>query len=217
LIVLALDTCVDACSVALTQDGRVLAAISEPMQRGHQERLAPMVAEAFTAAGLKPTALDRIAVTIGPGSFTGLRVGLSFGKTMALALDVPCVGVGTLEALALSAGPGFVAACLDARRGRVYLQAFADGRAVMAPDILDIDVAAARIAELWSGGPALIAGSGAPLVAGVLPSARPDTDRVPDPVVIARLAATRDANVPPRPLYLRAPDAKLPGGKDLGE
>jgi tRNA threonylcarbamoyladenosine biosynthesis protein TsaB len=217
LIILALDTCVDACSVALAQDGRALAAISEPMQRGHQERLAPMVAEAFAAAGLKPDALDRIGVTIGPGSFTGLRVGLAFAKGMALALDRPCVGIGTLEALALSAGPGFVAACLDARRGRVYLQAFADGRAVMAPDILDIDVAAARIAELWSGGPALVAGSGAPLIAGVLPSARTDTDRAPDPLVIARLAAKRDTSVPPRPLYLRAPDAKLPGGKDLGE
>jgi tRNA threonylcarbamoyladenosine biosynthesis protein TsaB len=217
LIILALDTCVDACSVALVADSRTLAAISEPMQRGHQERLAPMVAEAFATAGLRPDALDRIAVTIGPGSFTGLRVGLAFAKAMALALGRPCVGIGTLEALALSAGPGFVAACLDARRGRVYLQAFANGRAVMAPDILDIDVAAARIAELWSGGPALIAGSGAPLVAGVLPSARTDTDRVPDPVVIARLAAKRDTSVPPRPLYLRAPDAKLPGGKDLGE
>jgi len=217
MIILALDTCMDACSVALTEDGRALAAISEPMQRGHQERLAPMVAEVFAAAGLKPTALDRIAVTIGPGSFTGLRVGLAFAKTMALALDRPCVGIGTLEALALSAGPGFVAACLDARRGRVYLQAFADGRAVMAPDILDIEVAAARIAELWSGGPARIAGSGAELVAGVLPGASVDVSVVPNPVVIAHLAATRDATVPPRPLYLRAPDAKLPGGKDLGE
>jgi tRNA threonylcarbamoyladenosine biosynthesis protein TsaB len=88
---------------------------------------------------------------------------------------------------------------------------------VRAPDILDIDVAAARIAELWSGGPALVAGSGAPLVAGVLPRARTDTDRVPDPVFIARLAEGRDVTVPPRPLYLRAPDAKLPGGKDPGE
>jgi len=217
LIILALDTCVDACSVALVQDGRTLAAISEPMHRGHQERLAPMVAEAFATASLKPGALDRVAVTIGPGSFTGLRVGVAFAKAMALALDIPCVGIGTLEALALSAGPGFVAACLDARRGRVYLQAFADGRAVMAPDILDIDVAAARIAELWSGGHALLAGSGAPVVAGVLPHARVDPDRVPDPVVIARLAESRDAAVPPRPLYLRAPDAKLPGGKALGE
>ena len=212
MIILALDTCMDACSVALTEDGHALAAISEPMQRGHQERLAPMVAEVFAAAGLKPTALDRIAVTIGPGSFTGLRVGLAFAKTMALALDRPCVGIGTLEALALSAGPGFVAACLDARRGRVYLQAFADGRAVMAPDILDI-VPLLERAEFS----ARIAGSGAELVAGVLPGASVDVSVVPNPVVIAHLAATRDATVPPRPLYLRAPDAKLPGGKDLGE
>jgi tRNA threonylcarbamoyladenosine biosynthesis protein TsaB len=216
LIILALDTCVDACSVALWSDGETLAAMSEPMARGHQERLAPMAAEALSAAGLKPTALDRIAVTTGPGSFTGLRVGLAFAKGLALALDRPCIGVGTLEALALSQDTAFVATCLDARRGRVYLQAFADGRAVMAPDILDIDVAAARLAELWTGGPARIVGSGAPLVAGVLASASIDAAAVPDPAILARLASARTPGPMPRPLYLRAPDAKLPGGLSPG-
>ena len=212
MIILALDTCVDACSVALWADGETLAALSEPMSRGHQERLAPMVAEALAAAGLKPMALDRIAVTTGPGSFTGLRVGLAFAKGLALALDRPCIGVGTLQALALGQNEAFTAACLDARRGRVYLQAFADGRAVMAPDILDVDVAAARLAELWTGGPARIVGSGAPLVSGVLAGAAMDAAAVPDPVVLARLASTRPPGAMPRPLYLRAPDAQLPGG-----
>ena len=212
MIILALDTCVDACSVALWSDGQTLASLNEPMARGHQERLAPMVAEALAAAGLKPAALDRIAVTTGPGSFTGLRVGLAFAKGMALALDRPCIGVGTLEALALGQDAAFVAACLDARRGRVYLQAFVDGRAVMAPDILDIDEAAARLAELWTGGPARIVGSGAPLVSGVLASASIDAAAVPEPAVLARLASARTPGPMPRPLYLRAPDAKLPGG-----
>ncbi len=212
MIILALDTCVDACSVALWADGEVLTALSEPMARGHQERLAPMVAETLAAAGLKPTALGRIAVTTGPGSFTGLRVGLAFAKGLALALGRPCIGVGTLEALALGQHAAFVAACLDARRGRVYLQAFADGRAVMAPDILDIDVAAARLAELWSGGPAAIVGSGAPLVSDVLTHATIDAAAAPDPAVLARLASARTPGPMPRPLYLRAPDAKLPGG-----
>jgi tRNA threonylcarbamoyladenosine biosynthesis protein TsaB len=207
MIILAIDTCVDACSAAIWADGKSLAVLSEPMSRGHQERLAPMVAEALDAAQIKPAALDRIAVTVGPGSFTGLRVGLAFARSFALALARPCIGVGTLEALAAGAGVGFVAACLDARRERVYLQAFIDGRAVMAPDQLDLAAAGARLAELWRGGPARLVGSGAPLIAGVLPGAQIDAGAVPDPLVIARLAATRAPGAPPRPLYLRAPDA----------
>ncbi len=210
--ILALDTCLDACSAALWEDGAGLAGLSEPMQRGHQERLAPMVAEVMAATAF--TDLDRIAVTVGPGSFTGLRVGLAFAKGLALALDKPCIGVGVLEALAMGSGPaGFVAACLDARRGQVYLQVFADGRAIMAPDVLPLEIAAARLAELWSGGPATLTGSGAPLLAGVLAKARIETPRSPDPAVVALIAARARAPFPPpRPLYLRAPDAKLPGG-----
>jgi tRNA threonylcarbamoyladenosine biosynthesis protein TsaB len=211
LNILALDTCVDACSVAVWADDRALASISEPMHRGHQERLAPMAAEALAAAGLAPGQLDRIAVTVGPGSFTGLRVGLAFAKGLALALDRPCVGIGALEALARGAGDGFVVACLDARRGRVFVQAFADGRPVMAPDVLDVEIAAARIAELWTGGPARLLGSGAPLIAAVLPAASVEPLAIPDPAVIAHLAAGRDAGAAPRPLYLRAPDAKVAG------
>lgn len=208
--ILALDTCVDACSVAVWTDGHARAAISEPMTRGHQERLAAMAAEALAQAAMAPADLDRIAVTVGPGSFTGLRVGLAFAKGLALALDRPCIGVGTLEAMAHGQA-GFVAAALDARRGRVYLQAFADGRPVMAPDALEVEVAAARLAELWRGGPAQLIGSGAPLLAEVLPSAEIVADAAPDPAHIAEIAAARTPGAPPRPLYLRAPDAKIPG------
>jgi tRNA threonylcarbamoyladenosine biosynthesis protein TsaB len=206
--ILALDTCLSACQAAVWEDGRTLASVSEPMARGHQERLAPMIAEAVAAAGLAFAALDRIGVTVGPGSFTGLRVGLAFAKGLALALDAPCVGVGALEALA-EAGPGLCVACIDARRGQVYLQAFADGRAVMAPDVLAVEIAAARLAELWSGGPVVLSGSGAPLLAGVLPAARIEADALPDPLKIAKIAAAaRPPFAPPRPLYLRAPDAR---------
>jgi tRNA threonylcarbamoyladenosine biosynthesis protein TsaB len=220
--VLALDTCLDACSVAVCEDGSAIAALSEPMSRGHQERLAPMAAEVMARAGLTFDALGLIAVTVGPGSFTGLRVGLAFAKGLALALGLPCVGVGSLEALATSetgneADGGFIVAAVDARRGQVYLQAFIDGRAAMAPDALAPEIAAARLAELWPGGPAILVGSGAGLVATVLPGARISDLLAPDPAAVARAALRlKSPYPPPRPLYLRAPDARLPGGALLG-
>ena len=216
MIVLGLDTALAACSVAVTRDGEVLTAASEPMLRGHQERLAPMAQEVMAAAGIPFAALDRVGVTVGPGSFTGLRVGLAFAKGLGLALGRPCVGVGTLEALAASEpGPGLTAAAIDARRHQVYLQAFESGAAVMAPDALPVDTAAARLAEVWRGGPLRLVGPGAVLLAGIAPEAVVIERVAPDPVAVCTLAAGR--TTPARPLYLRAPDAKLPGGRDLAE
>ncbi len=216
MIILGLDTALAACSVAVTRDGRVLAAASEPMLRGHQERLAPMAQAVMAEAGLAFAELDRIGVTVGPGSFTGLRVGLAFAKGLGLALGKPCVGVGTLEALAASEpGPGLTAAVIDAKRNQLYLQAFESGAAVMAPDALPVETAAARLAELWRGGPLRLVGPGAALLAGIAPDAVVIERAAPDPAALCALVAGR--TTPARPLYLRAPDAKLPGGRDLVE
>ena len=218
MIVLALDTAAGACSAAVTRDGAVLAARSEPMTRGHQERLAPLVREAMAEAGVAFPELDRIGVTVGPGSFTGLRVGLAFAKGLGLALGKPCLGVGTLEALAASdPGPGLTAAVIDAKRDQVYLQAFESGVAVMAPDALPVETAAARLAELWRGGPLRLIGPGAALLAMAAPGAEVVERSAPDPVAICALVARKPASAGARPLYLRAPDAKLPGGRDLVE
>ena len=212
-MILAIDTCLFACSAAVVRDGAVLAARVEPMSRGHQERLAPLVAEVMAeAGGVGFDQLDRIAVTVGPGSFTGLRVGLAFAKGLSAALAIPAVGVGSLEALA-QPHKGRVFAVLDAKRGQVYLQAFADGAAVSAPDALPIETAAARVAEL---APDILVGTGAALLAQMRPSAQAIAVDHADPAAIAALGASRSP-VPPRPLYLRAPDAKLPGGKSLSE
>ena len=119
MIILALDTCLSACSTALLRDDVVLARRVEVMARGHQERLAGLVAETLAEAGLAFRDLNRIAVTVGPGSFTGLRVGLAFAKGLGSALGLPVIGIGTLEAMAaaLKARPGLVAVALEAMPG----------------------------------------------------------------------------------------------------
>jgi tRNA threonylcarbamoyladenosine biosynthesis protein TsaB len=209
MIVLGLDTCLTACAVAVRDGERVLAHESEVMARGHQERLAPMAARVMAQAGLTFADLRRIGVTVGPGSFTGLRVGLAFAKGLSAALDIPLVGVGTLEALAAEAD-GLVFAAVDARRDQVYIQGFEDGRALMAPDAVDVGTAAARLAEIAGDRPLTLVGSGAPLLAGFAPQARVLTPQGADARTVARLAAAVRAPTPARPLYLRAPDARLP-------
>lgn len=208
--ILALDTCLGACSVAVLVDDVPAATIVEAMTRGHQERLGGMVAEAMADALLGFVDLDRIAVTIGPGSFTGLRVGLAFAKGLALASGRPWVGIGTLEAMAASAGgAGVVAACLDAGRGQVYLQVFVDGRAVTDPEVLSRDVVGARLSSVWTTGPLRLVGSGAALLAELAPGAEVIALTAPDPIAVARLASVDQPPLsPPRPLYLRAPDAR---------
>ena len=208
MLILGLDTCLSSCSVAVLDGERVVAWSREVMARGHQERLAPMARQVMAQAGLAFNRLDRIAVTVGPGSFTGLRVGIAFAKGLALALDKPAVGIGTLEALAAEAA-GLVFPAIDARRGQLYLQAFEDGRPLMAPDALSAEVAAARLAELSQGRPFTLVGSGAALLADVAPGAAIIAAEGPDARHVARLAAAR-APGPLKPLYLRAPDAKLP-------
>jgi tRNA threonylcarbamoyladenosine biosynthesis protein TsaB len=208
MIVLGLDTCLASCSVAVLDGERVLGSAREVMARGHQERLAPMAREVMARAGLGFDRLDRIAVTVGPGSFTGLRVGIAFAKGLTLALGRPAVGIGTLEALAADA-QGLVFAAIDARRGQLYLQAFEDGRALTAPDALTAEVAAARLAELSQGRPVTLVGSGAALLAEAAPGARIIAAEGADARHVAHLAAARPP-APLKPLYLRAPDARLP-------
>jgi tRNA threonylcarbamoyladenosine biosynthesis protein TsaB len=209
MIVLGIDTCLAACSVAASESGRVLAHETEAMARGHQERLAPMAERVMGEAALGFDRIERIGVTVGPGSFTGLRVGLAFAKGLGAALGVPVAGVGLLEALAAEAD-GVVFAAVDARRDQLYLQGFEDGRPLMAPDALEFGTAAARVAEIAAGRPLTLVGSGAPLLAAFAPAARILTPEGADARLVARLAAAQRQPAPARPLYLRAPDARLP-------
>ncbi len=204
MIVLGIDTCLGACSAAVLADGEVLARLSEPMTRGHQERLAPLVREVMAAAGAPFDALERVGVTVGPGSFTGLRVGLAFAKGLGAALAIPVAGIGTLEALAEPV-VGSVVAVIDAKRDQVYLQAFEAGP-LGPPQVLSLEAAYGEVRRLE---PETLVGPGAALVAAAAPGARVVALEAADPAAVARLALRREAA--PRPIYLRAPDARLPG------
>ena len=191
MITLAIDTSLAAVQAAVVEDDAVRAALCEPLARGHQERLAPLVAEAMTAAGVIPADIGKVAVTVGPGSFTGLRVGLAFAKAFALARGVPCVGVGTLEALAAAFPTGKVVALISAPHERAYLQRFGTGAAVSEPRLLSLDEARD------AGGGARPIGPGAALLGG----AEADAIGWPDLAAFARRGALSQA--PPDPIYLR--------------
>jgi len=207
MLVLGLDTCLGACSAALLSDAKVVGVRSEPMTRGHQERLAPMVRDLMREAGTAFDDLDRIGVTIGPGSFTGLRVGLAFAKGLALALDRPCVGVGTLEALAASLViDGLKVVAIDAGRGNLYLQIFERDAPLTAPDILSLDAAGARLVEVCGARDVSLVGPGAALLQPIAPGATLLDIAAPTPQSVARLAVSA-SSAPPLPLYLRPPDA----------
>ncbi len=195
--VLAIDTALNACSVALADGDDVRAVLSEPMQRGHAERLAPMVQEVMARAGAVFDSIDRLVVTTGPGSFTGVRVGLAFARALALALAKPCAGVSTLEALALERGKdGLRGAMITAPSGG-YFALYRDGAPLIAPAMLE---QAALDAALASHPRVLMAASA-----------------VPDIAALARRGATLDpARHPPKPLYLRAPDAKPAAPRTVG-
>jgi tRNA threonylcarbamoyladenosine biosynthesis protein TsaB len=207
LAILVIDTCLAACQVGLFDGGRLIFGLSQPMERGHQERLAPMAAEVMTGAKASFGDLSRIAVTIGPGSFTGLRVGLAFAKGLRLATGAPLVGVGTLAALAAStSSDGLTAGVIDARRGMVYLQAFENGSPLSAPDILPASEASSRL-EVIAPGLWQVVGPGAGLLAD---ADNTDTHELaaPDLLALGDLAALATPTGDVTPLYLRAPDAK---------
>ena len=211
--ILALDTCLAACSVAIWQDGAVLARDWQPMQRGHAEALLPMLENVRTQAGLDYAAFDRLAVSVGPGSFAGVRVGLAAARGICVARSLPLVGVNTLELMAAAMeGDAPIGVALDARNDQVYFQAFTKGIALCPPALLTLAVAAAFVREL--GGALQLVGNGAAMLAmhcaGTVRTSHPDL--LPDAALLAGLAARREACPGDQvaPLYLRAPDAKLP-------
>jgi tRNA threonylcarbamoyladenosine biosynthesis protein TsaB len=215
--VLAIDTALAACSAAVldTATGMIVASESQAMVRGHAEALIALVARVVQQANMTPREVGRVAVTTGPGSFTGLRVGIAAARGIALASGVPAVGISTLSAFAapyLGADENYsVVAAIDARHEHVYLQVFApEGRTLVAPRLAPLGEAVRAASEHN----ACIVGSAAAAVAAALTKtgldpAKVDASGAPDVAWVARLGAVAsEKDSPPKPLYLRAPDAQ---------
>jgi tRNA threonylcarbamoyl adenosine modification protein YeaZ len=207
---LALDTAMAACSAAILDTDRdvILARRWAAMDRGHAEALAPMVEAVLRESGLVPAELNRIGVTAGPGTFTGVRIGLAMARGLGLALSVPVAGLDSLSAIAANAPPDrevFVVA--DARKDEVYAATFeADGSRRSGPEVLSASEAANRL----RGGITVLGTAADRIVAlaGAENCLHPSGLDLPDAAVFARLAAALpEPNGVPQPIYLRTPDA----------
>ncbi len=212
--ILAIDTALEACAAGVIETpDRVVAQESVAMTRGHAEALMPLLARVMDQAAQGFAHLDRIAVTVGPGSFTGLRVGIAAARGIALTSGKPAVGVSTLAALAapyLAAGETRpVVAAIDARHDQIYFEVFGPGgRILVTPRLVPVPDAV-RAAS----GAAIVVGSGAKILAEQWPQGIPvpaiEPRGAPQLASIARLGAAADtAHALPKPLYLRRPDAR---------
>lgn len=212
---LAVDTALGACSVALIEDERILTHRHVFMDRGHAEALVPMVEEAMDDAGATFEELDRLAVTTGPGTFTGQRVGLAFMRGLRVALHLPLIGVTTLAAMAEAAkaetGLARAIALHDARRDEVYVEI----EDVLPPTVLLFDQAVQTLCSLPGNHAIALAGTAASRACDALAKRFVLSDVLqPDALWVALLAMKAQATASaPRPLYLRAPDAKLPAAR----
>lgn len=219
--ILALDSACASCSVALWCDGEVLAHAFEAMQRGQSERLVPMVDDVVARSGLSMAAVDAVATTVGPGAFTGIRIGLSAARGYGLALGKPVIGVTTTRVLAAMAGKTDrqVLALVETKRADIYAELFDAGiNSLAGPQALPVD----QVAAWLDGRPTLLCGDGAarvmqPLIEVGCDVVQADSPNQPDAAVVASLAAVRLAqepastfDLPPAPLYLRPPDVSQP-------
>lgn len=197
--VIAVDCALDACQVAVLR-GDALSVCSEAMRKGHAERIAGMARDAMAQAGLGFEGIDRIAVTVGPGSFAGVRVGLAFARGLAVALEKPCLGFSTLELFARGEGDSGLRAGAIPAPEAVFLGVWQDGGMIHPPARLSLEEARARLPVGCA-----VFGPGAASLG------HESADVVPSVAALARLAAVADpAHRAPDPLYLRPPYANLP-------
>lgn len=217
MLILAIDTALDACAAAVldTDTGKLIARESLAMKRGHAEALMPLIGRVIGTSGIAFASLGRIAVTTGPGSFTGLRVGLSAARGLALAANIPVVGVTTLAAYAAPIvsqnAEHPVVSAIDARHDHVYLQVVSgNGSALVRPRVAPMEEAL----NSWQFGAPCLVGNAASLLAERWPEhavapVSVNMQPAPDIAWVGWLgAAVSPDTAPARPFYLRAPDAK---------
>ena len=216
---LAIDTASSFCAACVWDAGagRELGRAVEEIGKGHAERLMGVIAEALSAGGMTYADLGAIVVSVGPGSFTGIRVGVAAARGLALALKIPALGVTTLSAIAEEARAVYPArriiASIDARRDELYVEDHAPhGSLSFGPAIVNV----ADAGRLLPGLPPVLAGSGSDILAPLDQSGtveRAAGGATADIAVYARLAAAgRVHGSPPKPLYLRGPDARPQDG-----
>jgi len=212
MLTLGVHTAGPACDIALADGELILTATREEMARGQDAKLAGLVKTLFETAGREIGSLDRIGVVVGPGSFTGIRVGTAFARGLALATGATCVGVTSLEAALPAGQQGSAIVLLPAQRRppdiTYWAQKFRSGEATGTPEELSLDA----VLDLLQAHPHMIYGDADALVAAgreiTVHSAQPSAERA------ALLAQCVDANShPPSPTYVRAPDAALPSGQ----
>jgi tRNA threonylcarbamoyladenosine biosynthesis protein TsaB len=224
--ILAFDTCLDACSAAVFSDasGGVIRCAFEPMATGQAERLIPMIAELMSEAGLAYPDIHRIAVTVGPGTFTGTRIAIAAARAMALATDAEVVSATSLSVIAQQVVPRLgeiedaeaIAVAVDARRGQLYWQRFAPAGGLVPlcePQLVTPEQAAQQCA----GATHAIAGSGAETVASHDPGRQLALAEItlPRAADLAAMAPHLTGVGSPKPLYLRPADAKPQIGKTI--
>ncbi len=209
--VLGIETASRRGSVALVEDDRVLASATHSELNAHAERLLPLLERVLAEAGLGRQDIGRIAVGVGPGSFTGLRVGIAFGQGLALGLGVPVVGVGSLAAMAAAGRGALRLALLDARRGEVFAAAYdATGRELLAPLALARETAIAEAAGRLEGEPELVGEVAAELPGGA-GARRDELSDLPHAIWTARLGAQLTSEAAPaEPHYARDAGAVRP-------
>ncbi len=235
---LAFDTAGTACSAAVWRGGAIRARRFEIMSRGQSERLVPMIEEVMAEAGIAYPALDAIAVTRGPGGFTGVRIGLATARALALACARPVIGVSNFEAVAAAVPEDerrgrSLAVVIDAKRSDLYVQAFGavpgavPGEGGLAPVTEAQAIAPANLDAILPAGPLLLAGDAVEAARGALEVAGRDVMAAAAPGQadagwVAALAAGQplpEAGAPPpEPIYLRGPDVTLarPAGTGRG-
>lgn len=226
--ILAIDTAAAACSAALWRDGTIVAQEQRAMTRGHAEALVPMMERVMT--GMRYDRLSAIGVTVGPGAFTGLRIGLATARGLSLATGVPAIGVTSFAVAARMAeaewipADGVLVVALETKRADLYLQAFAAaGQAVTEPASVPAEKIATWLSADWHR--IAVAGDATARLVPLLPdrvaAVQTGAAQLPDAAVVAALVGEgfpgmpQAGVVPPRPLYLRSPDVTLPksGGR----